>query len=76
VLVCAVAALTACVRRDPPLDRSGKSAPPDTTPYVRPAVPEDYAPAGQKAIPPGVTVPGRPDESSPPGATSRPTPKE
>lgn len=33
------------------------SSPPDTTPYTRPAVPEDYAPGGKKAIPPEVTVP-------------------
>lgn len=34
-----------------------KSAPPDTTPYVRPAVPEDYAPGGEEAIPKDVTTP-------------------
>jgi hypothetical protein len=31
-------------------------------PYTRPIVPEDYAPGGKPAIPPGVTVPA-PDES-------------
>ncbi len=34
---------------------STRSAPPDTTPYVRKTVPEDYAPGGKKAIPPEVT---------------------
>jgi len=70
VLVCVVATLTACVHRDPLLDKSGQSAPPDTTPYVRPAVPEDKAPMGQPAIPPGVNVPRRPDPSPTP-ATPR-----
>jgi len=37
--------------------RSFRSGPPDTTPYTRPAVPEDYAPQGKPAIPPGITVP-------------------
>lgn len=36
--------------RDTPA-QTGRNAPPDTTPYVRPAVPEDYAPGGQEAIP-------------------------
>jgi hypothetical protein len=31
---------------------SMRSAPPDTAPYVRPAVPEDHTPAGKPAIPP------------------------
>jgi hypothetical protein len=43
-------------------NRSFRSGPPDTTPYTRPIVPEDYAPGGKPAIPPGVTVPA-PDES-------------
>ena len=43
-------------------NRSFRSGPPDTTPYSRPIVPEDYAPQGKPAIPPGVTVPA-PDES-------------
>jgi hypothetical protein len=30
---------------------STRSAPPDTTPYVRPAIPEDYAPSRKPAIP-------------------------
>ena len=33
------------------------SSPPDTTPYTRPAVPEDYAPGGKKALPPEVSGP-------------------
>ncbi len=33
---------------------SSRSAPPDTTPYIRKAVPEDYAPGGKEAIPPEV----------------------
>ena len=37
--------------------RSTRSAPPDTTPYTRPVVPEDYAPQGKPAIPPGIRVP-------------------
>ena len=41
---------------------SFRSGPPDTTPYTRPIVPEDYAPGGKPAIPPGITVPA-PDES-------------
>src|SRR4030095_10520074 len=32
--------------------QSTRSAPPDTTPYTRPAVPEDYAPGGKPAITP------------------------
>lgn len=31
-----------------------RSGVPDTTPYTRPSVPEDYAPAGKPAIPPYV----------------------
>ena len=43
---------------------SFRSGPPDTTPYTRPIVPEDHAPGGKPAIPPGVTVPApAPDES-------------
>ncbi len=38
---------------------STRSAPPDTTPYVRPIVPEDYAPGGRPAIPSNIYVPGR-----------------
>ena len=44
-------------------NRSFRSGPPDTTPYIRPAVPEDYAPQGKPAIPPGVTVPARDDST-------------
>ena len=32
--------------------QSTRSAPPDTTPYTRPAGPEDYAPGGKPAISP------------------------
>jgi len=32
-------------------DESTRDAPPDTTPYRRPALPEDYAPRGIRAIP-------------------------
>lgn len=45
------------------VEPSFRSGPPDTTPYTRPIVPEDYAPQGKPAIPPGVTVPA-PDEST------------
>ena len=38
---------------------SMKSSPPDTTPYVRPLVPEDYAPGGRPAIPSNIYVPRR-----------------
>src|SRR2546428_2335167 len=34
-----------------PPEESTKSFPPDTTPYTRPAVPEDYAPGARAAIP-------------------------
>jgi hypothetical protein len=39
-------------------EESARSAPPDTTPYTRPAVPEDFAPLGRAAIPllPGVFI--------------------
>lgn len=37
--------------------QSTRSAPPDTTPYVRPIVPEDYAPGGKPAIPSNIYVP-------------------
>jgi hypothetical protein len=37
---------------------STRSAPPDTTSYTRPAVPEDYAPFGKPAIRPD--LPGGP----------------
>src|SRR5438067_3082661 len=32
-------------------EESTRDAPPDTTPYRRPAVPEDYAPKGMRPIP-------------------------
>jgi hypothetical protein len=32
-------------------EESTRDAPPDTTPYRRPAVPEDYTPRGTRAIP-------------------------
>ncbi|NNK36978.1 MAG: hypothetical protein HKP03_00745 [Xanthomonadales bacterium] len=50
--------------KDPPEadNRSFRSGPPDTTPYSRPLVPEDRAPRGEPAIPPGVTAPA-PGES-------------
>jgi len=35
---------------------STRSAPPDTTPYVRPTIPEDYAPGGTE-VHPGVRTP-------------------
>ena len=41
----------------PKQPNSVKSAPPDMTPYVRPAVPEDYAPGGQEAIPKRIITP-------------------
>jgi len=33
-----------------PEPESTRSAPPDTAPYIRPALPEDYSPGGKKAI--------------------------
>ena len=38
-------------------DPSMRSGPPDTTPYTRPIGPEDLAPLGKPAIPPGIEVP-------------------
>jgi hypothetical protein len=35
-------------QKEPPME---KDAPPDTTPYARPAIPEDYAPGGHPALP-------------------------
>jgi hypothetical protein len=35
---------------------STRSSPPDITPYVREIIPEDYAPGGKDAIPPGVLL--------------------
>ncbi len=35
---------------------STRSAPSDTTPYVRKTVPEDYAPGGKQAIPPEIVT--------------------
>ena len=51
---------------------STRSAPPDTTPYVRPIVPEDYAPGGRPAIPPNVQVPlgDRQPREQPPGRSN------
>jgi hypothetical protein len=51
---------------------STRSAPPDRTPYVRPAVPEDIAPFGKPAIGPKVVPKGRETTKGPssPGATS------
>jgi hypothetical protein len=51
---------------------STRSAPPDTTPYVRPAVPEDNAPFGQPAR--GPRAPEC-DQNVPPGQeTKKPPP--
>jgi hypothetical protein len=51
---------------------STRSAPPDTTPYVRPAVPEDNAPFGQPARGPR---PPECDQNVPPGQeTKKPPP--
>lgn len=44
-----------------PAFTSTRSAPPDTTPYVRPALPEDYAPGGQRAIPQAPPPPATPN---------------
>ena len=35
-------------QKEPPMEKDG---PPDTTPYARPAIPEDYAPGGRPALP-------------------------
>src|SRR5256712_4094792 len=55
-----------------PSDRAGssetpstKSAPPDTTPYTRPVMPDEYRPAGVPALPPDLIPPPRPETSSP-----------
>jgi hypothetical protein len=52
---------------------STRSAPPDTTPYVRPAVPEDNAPFGQPARGP---APPESEQDVSPGreTTKKPTP--
>jgi len=53
---------------------STRSAPPDTTPYVRPAVPEDNAPFGQPAR--GPRAPEC-DQNVPPGReTKKPPPPD
>jgi hypothetical protein len=60
--------------KDPAAPESTRSAPPDTTPYVRPAVPEDSAPFGKPAIGSEVVPKGRditkksPSSSPPPDA--------
>ncbi len=58
---------------------STRSAPPDTTPYVRPASPEDYAPLGRPALGPGVSTKPRgatrespPQSASPDGKSNAP----
>jgi len=55
---------------------STRSAPPDTTPYVRPIVPEDYAPGGREAIPSNVQVPlrDRQPREQPPGRSNNGNP--
>jgi hypothetical protein len=45
---------------------STRSAPPDTTPYVRPAVPEDYSPGGKNPNPPPVEKKEGADKESEP----------
>ena len=60
---------------------STRSAPPDTTPYTRPAVPEDYAPFGKPALGPrvrkGPTLPrGFPREPQAPTSSRGPKPTE
>ena len=54
---------------------STRSAPPDTTPYVRPAIPEDYAPGGRPAISPEVSTESQDAtrESPPPDANPEST---
>jgi hypothetical protein len=42
--------------REPAAQESTRSAPPDATRYVRPAVPEDSAPRGKPAIGPKVAL--------------------
>jgi hypothetical protein len=42
-----------------------RSWPPDNTPYTRRAVPEDYAPSGTPAIPPGISTGHRRDPTNP-----------
>ena len=62
---------------EPAGPESTRSAPPDTTPYARPATPEDYAPFGRPAIgPEGVakcqeSTKGLPAPDLPSGTTSR-----
>jgi hypothetical protein len=62
---------------------STRSAPPDTTPYVRPAVPEDKAPFGQPArgprapecdqdVPPGRETTKKPPPPGAPAAEKTP----
>lgn len=52
---------------------STRSAPPDATPYVRPAIPEDSAPFGKPAIAPGTVKEDQVDtkKSPSPGAQER-----
>jgi hypothetical protein len=50
-----------------------RNAPPDTTPYIRKTVPEDYTPGGQDAIPPGVNHDKvAPSETTLPGGLKEP----
>jgi hypothetical protein len=68
-LIVSVARFSAEAMAEP---ESTRSAPPDRTPYVRPAVPEDIAPFGKPAIGPKVVPRGRETTKGPPspGATS------
>src|SRR2546430_3259803 len=69
VLIVSVGRLSVEAMTEP---ESTRSAPPDRTPYVRPAVPEDVAPFGKPAIGTKVVLKSRDKTQGPPtpGATS------
>jgi hypothetical protein len=62
-VIISVGHLSAAAGAEP---ESPRSAPPDQTPYVRPAVPEDVAPFGKPAIGPKVVPKGRERTKGPP----------
>ena len=54
-----------------PEPESTRNAPPDWTPYIRPAVPEDVAPFGKPAISPKVTPKVRERTKGPPSPNGK-----
>ena len=57
-----------------PAPAQERSAPPDTTPYVRPVIPEDTmkTPLQRPALPPGQEPSVPPERSAPPESSSPP----